>query len=100
MYPALKAGTVDLAAGYSTDSWTNQEGYKILKDDRQLFPAHAACLVVRNPAIAKVPDLQPALEALVGMIKDQTMLKMNQDVDLRHHPASLVAKEFLASAGL
>ncbi len=100
MYPALKAGTLDLAAGYSIDSWTNQGGFKILKDDQQLFPAHPACLLVRNVALGKVPDLQKALEALGGMIKDEAMQRMNQDVDLRRRMPELVAKEFLASVGL
>ena len=84
MYEALKAGTIDLAAGYSTDAWTNLEGFKVLKDDKDLFQAYPACLLVRNPALALVPGLQHALEALAGTIKDDAMRKMNQDVDIKH----------------
>ena len=100
MYEALKNGMIDLAAGYSTDSWTDQKGFKVLKDDKELFPAHPACLVVRNQALGSIAGLDRALGALAGTIKDDSMRKMNQEVDLKHRQPAVVAKEFLASAGL
>ena len=100
MYEALKNGTIDLAGGYSTDSWTDQTGFKVLKDDKELFPAHPACMVVRNQVLGSIPGLDRALGTLAGTINDDSMRKMNREVDLKHRPPSAVAKEFLGSAGL
>ena len=100
MYDALKSGTIDLAAGYSTDAWVDQAGYDIVKDDRALFQSHPVCLVVRNQALAAVAPLQHALETLSGKFSNPAMRHMNQEVDLKHRPPAMVAREFLASIGL
>ena len=100
MYLALKNGTIDLAAGYSTDSWTNQEGFVVLKDDQELFPAHEVCLLVRRQTLAAQSDLERMLGALAGSIKDDAMRKLNQEVDIKHRKPEDLAKEFLATAGL
>ncbi len=100
MYQALLSGSIDLAAGYSTDSWTDQPGFKLLKDDRDLFPKEPACVVIRNQTLISTPGLDRALEALSGIIKDGALRKLNQEVDLRHRKPDQLAKEFLASVGL
>lgn len=100
MYEALKGGSIDLAAGYSTDAWIDQPGFKVLHDDKELFGAHPACVVARSQALAAQPGLERALEALAGTIKDEAIHKLNQEADLKHRPPAALAKEFLASAGL
>jgi glycine betaine/choline ABC-type transport system substrate-binding protein len=101
MYQALKAGTIELAGGYTTDAWTDQPEYKVLEDDQQRFPAQANCILVRDQAIKQQAGLQRALEELSGKFTDDSMRKMNQEADLlKHRKPAEIAKAFLASAGL
>ena len=100
MYQALLNDSIDLAARYSTDSWTDQPGFKLLKDDRDLFPKQPACVVIRNQTLGSTTGLDRALEALSGIIKDNVIRKLNQEVDLKHRKPAELAKEFLASVGL
>jgi len=100
MYEALNSGKIELAGGYATDAYVDQPGFRILKDDQDLFKAQPACIVVRSQALANQPGLERALEALSGKFTDDIMRKLNQQVDLKHRAPAEVAKEFLASAGL
>jgi len=100
MYEALNSGKIELAGGYSTDAYVDQPGFRILKDDQDLFRAQPACIVVRSQALANQPGLERALDALSGKFTDDIMRKLNQQVDLKHRAPAEVAKEFLASAGL
>ena len=44
--------------------------------------------------------MQRALEALGGTLKDDVIRRMSQEVDFKHRPVNVLAKEFLASVGL
>ena len=100
MYEALKTGTVDLGAGYSTDAWADQPEYRVVKDDLNLFPPQLAVIIVRSQALAANAGLERALDALSGKFTNESMRKMNQQVDLKHRTPADVAQEFLKSAGL
>jgi glycine betaine/choline ABC-type transport system substrate-binding protein len=100
MYEELRAGKLELGGGYSTDAYTDQPGFRVLKDDKQMFPAEPACIVVRMQTLAAQRDLERALDPLVGKFTNESMRKLNQEVDLKHRQPATVAKEFLASAGL
>ncbi len=100
LYEALKNGTIDLAGGYSTDAWVDQPDFRVLKDNLGLFPQQPACIIVRSQAFTAQPGLERALEMFSGKFTDESMLKMDQEVDLKHRTPLAVAQEFLKSAGL
>jgi glycine betaine/choline ABC-type transport system substrate-binding protein len=53
-------------------------------------------VVVREEALERFPRLRLALEQLSGKISEETMRKLNYEVDGRHRPVSEVARDFLA----
>jgi osmoprotectant transport system substrate-binding protein len=100
LYTALKQGQVSMAAGNTTDGMLTVLDVKVLKDDKRAFPPYQACIVARSDTLSAFPGLKAALSRLSGKISDDTMRKLNYEVDGRHRQVTEVAREFLDSAGL
>jgi osmoprotectant transport system substrate-binding protein len=100
MYDGLKTGQVDWAAGYNTDPWVDQPGFRIVKDDLGVFTKQPVFIAARKKVLDLYPELRPALELLSGKFSDESVRKMGVEIAIKHRPAADVAKEFLASAGL
>lgn len=97
LYPALESGRVNMVAGNATDGLLSTLDVKVLADDRHYFPPYQCALVVRAQALARFPELRPALEELSGKIDDATMRRLNYEVDGQHRRASDVAADFLSN---
>ncbi len=99
-YDALAAKQVSMVAGNATDGMLGGANFKVLRDDQQAFLPDRAALVARASTLQQYPGMQQALEQLAGRFSNQTMLKLNYEVDGRRRPAADVAREFLSQAGL
>jgi osmoprotectant transport system substrate-binding protein len=100
LFPALQKGDLTMIAVNATDGHLMSPEFRILKDDKHVFPPYQACLLVRNQAIVDEPRLRPALEQLAGKFTDGMVRKMDGDVELNHRLPADVAAEFLAAVGL
>ena len=100
LFASLASGDVDMIAARATDGHLTSADWKILTDDRKVFPPYEACLLVRKDLIAAEPALRPALAELSGKINADTMRKLNAEVDVMGQPVAIVATEFLTQAGL
>ncbi|MBZ5633901.1 MAG: ABC transporter substrate-binding protein [Acidobacteriia bacterium] len=100
LFPALEKGDVDMIATRATDGHLTSPDWKILADDRKVFPSYEACLLVRQDLIAAEPALRPALAELSRKFTADAMRKANAEVDVAHRPVAAVAADFLAQAGL
>jgi osmoprotectant transport system permease protein len=97
MYKAVADGAVDVICGFATDGRIPAYDLFILKDDRGFFPPYYAAPLVRKDALEKYPVLEEILNRLGGNISDETMQKLNYDVDEKGRKAADVAREFLVS---
>ena len=95
LYPALESGRVDMVAGNATDGLLSTLDVKVLADDRHFFPPYQCAVVVRDDTLKRYPGLRAALEELSGKINDNTMRKLNYEVDGKHRRPRDVAAEFL-----
>ena len=95
LYPALERGKVDMIAANSTDGLAAVLDVKILDDDRHYFPPYQCAVVVREDTLARFPQLGAALEEISGKVPDETMRKLNYQVDGKHRSVVQVAAEFL-----
>jgi glycine betaine/choline ABC-type transport system substrate-binding protein len=95
LYAALESGKVNMVAGNATDGLISTLDVKVLDDDRRYFPPYQCAVVVRDEALAAFPGLRAALEELSGRLTDETMRKLNYQVDGKHRPPREVAAEFL-----
>lgn len=95
LYKALEQKQVEMVAGNTTDAALASGDLKVLQDDRHAFPPYQASIVVRYDTLDRIPGLEKALEELSGKIPEDTMRKMNEDVDVQHQPPAEVAAQFL-----
>jgi glycine betaine/choline ABC-type transport system substrate-binding protein len=95
LYKAIQENQVDMIAGNYTDGTLSVMDLKVLADDKKAFPPYQAALVARADVLKQHPGLRKALEGLSGKISDETMRKMNYEVDGKHRTAPEVAAEFL-----
>ena len=100
LYRALGAHQVDMIAANSTDGPIEALGLTVLEDDKHYFPPYQAVPLVREDALKKWPEMQPALNALAGKISADDMRAMNEAVDGEHRDPAVVVREFRAKKGL
>ena len=100
LYQALLQKQVDLVAASATDGILAVMDFKVLQDDKKIFPPYQACLVARTEALALHPGLRGALTQLSGKLSEDTIRKLNYEVDGKHRPVPDVAREFLKVSGL
>ena len=92
---ALKDKQVDLIAGNTTDGLIPALDLFILEDDRHYFPPYEAVPIVREPVLARHPEVRAALRDLAGKISDDEMRHLNFAVDGEHRDAKEVVSDFL-----
>ncbi|MDE2141523.1 MAG: ABC transporter permease/substrate-binding protein [Elusimicrobia bacterium] len=100
MYRALAQNSVDVISAYSTDGRLESYHVRLLRDDKSYFPPYEAAPVVREAALARWPGLAAALERLSGQLDDETMRRLNCEVDEKKRSPERVAREFLSSRRL
>jgi osmoprotectant transport system permease protein len=81
-YEALAAERVDVIDLYATDAKILRYGIRVLRDDRQYFPAYEALLLHRAQVPASHPAQWRVLSALEGRINGDLMIRMNAAVEL------------------
>jgi glycine betaine/choline ABC-type transport system substrate-binding protein len=97
LYPALRTGTIDLAAASATDGHLADPSFTVLADDRAYFPPYECAIIVREAAFERHPKLRSVLAELSGRITESEMRRMNAAVDSEHRSVIEVAREFLAA---
>jgi len=97
LYRALEQQQVDMVAANATDGMLSVLDLRILADDRHYFPPYEAAPVVRAAVLSSHPRMREALDELAGKLTDQTMRRLNYELDGRHRSLAEVAREFLAA---
>ena len=97
---ALQDGQVDLIAGNRTDGLIPALDLFVLEDDRHYFPPYEAVPIIRQQALARHPELGPALDELAGKISDDDMRQLNYAVDGQHRDVKEVVRKFMREKGL
>jgi len=96
LYRALEQGQVGMIAASGTDGMLSVLDVTVLQDDKHYFPPYEAAPVVRGPILEAHPGMREALNELAGKLTDETMQRLNYQVDGKHRPLAEVAREFLA----
>ncbi len=101
LYAALAAGELTMVVGNVTDGpLARHDDWKILQDDKKIFPTYQTCLLTRGDLLSSDPKIQIALAELAGKFTNDAIRKLNAQVDVDHKQPADAAKEFLAQAGL
>lgn len=100
MYEALAADEVDVISAFATDGRIAAYNLRPLQDDRNFFPPYYAAPVVRSETLESHPELVEVLGTLAGRLPDETMQRLNLEVDQEGRSPADVAREFLVAEGL
>ena len=100
IYRALVDKKVDIVAGNSTDGLIDALHLVPLIDDKHYFPPYDAVPIVRRDALAKLPQLRPALADLGSKISAEEMRHLNSEVDANQRDPAAVVRAFRASKSL
>ena len=100
MYEALRAGTVDVISGYSTEGKIDAYDLLVLKDDKFCFPPYFVAPVVYGETLEKYPELRAIFDKIKGKLPDSTMRRLNYEVDKEKQIPRDVAIRFLNQTGL
>ena len=100
MYKACADGDVDVICAFGTDGRIAAYGLYTLKDDKKFFPPYYAAPLIRGRTLAEHPELRDILNRLAGALDDETMQRLNYEVDEKNRQAADVAREFLQQQGL
>ena len=96
LYQALGQRKVDMVASNATDGMLSVLDVRVLQDDKHYFPPYQAAPVVRADSLAAHPGMRQALEELAGKLNNETMQKLNYQLDGKHRPLAEIARDFLA----
>ncbi|MCU0533642.1 MAG: ABC transporter permease subunit [Hydrococcus sp. Prado102] len=97
VYQALIKQQVDLVAGNSTDGLIPVLNLTILKDDKRYFPPYEAVPIFNQKTLERYPQLQNAIDELIGKISASQMQQLNYQVDNKEKSIQEVAQSFLES---
>jgi osmoprotectant transport system permease protein len=100
MYEAVAKGEVDVICAFATDGRIAAYHLKPLKDDRNFFPPYHAAPVIREEIMKTHPKLGDVLSLLGGLIGNETMQRLNFEVDGKKRRTAEVVKEFLKEKGM
>ncbi len=100
MYKAIANREVDVICAFATDGRIEAYGLMPLLDDREFFPPYFAAPVVREAFLEKNIAVEEALLSLGGLLDDETMQRLNFQVDGEGLTPEQVAADFLKMKGL
>ncbi|MFO7606377.1 MAG: glycine betaine ABC transporter substrate-binding protein [Desulfurivibrionaceae bacterium] len=100
MYEAIREEQVDVITAFSTDS--RIEGYNLvlLEDDKKYFPPYFAAPVIRRQTLSRYPEIKEALAPIENLLDEETMRRLNFQVDQEKRQFAGVVREFLEAQGL
>ncbi len=99
-YKGLTEGQADVSVAFGTDGEIAAFNLVVLQDDKHLFPVYQIAPVVTNKALDASPGIRDALNKLAPLLTDDTMRKLNYEVDGNKKEPADVAKTFLMQQGL
>lgn len=96
LYQAVANGDVDVIDNYSTDPKIPILKLRVLRDDREFFPAYLAVLLTTRKFVREHPQLWNALDgSLAGTISEDTIIRLNGEVEVDKLTYASVATGYL-----
>ena len=98
---ALAAGEVDAVVWNTTAPQIEEQGFKVLEDDKGLHPAQNIAPIVNTEVLDAYGDqLRDDLNALSAVITTDDLLAWNTETDIAKRESDDVAAEWLEAEGL
>lgn len=100
-YTAVDQGSAQAANAFTTDYQLTTGKYKLLTDPQAVFGfQYVAPIVKQDVVAAQGPEFAATLNWVSGLLSNQAIQALNQQVQGNNQPAAGVAQQFLAANGL
>lgn len=100
IYKALKEKQADLGMGFATDGRIEAFDLINLVDDKHFFPAYNPAPNLRSKFAQENPKIVDILNKVSAKLDNQTIRKLNFQVDIEQKVPRVVAQAWLKQAGL
>lgn len=95
VYIALEGGQAFAGEVYNTDGRIQAFNLRVLKDDKNFFPAYSVAPMVRTAYTRQHPELAALMKNMTDLLDEPTMRRINARVDVDGETVSKVAHDFL-----
>jgi len=97
-YEVLKNNEADVAPAYTTEgALIDTEKYLVLIDDKAIWPPYNIAPIIRDNVLNANPKIKDILNKISAKLDNQTIIKLNAEVDLDKKEYEVVAKELYTS---
>jgi osmoprotectant transport system substrate-binding protein len=84
---------------FTTDARILSLDLQVLDDDQHFFPQYNAALTVRSSVLAEHPQIEQVLKPVSAKLDNETMQKLNAQVDVQGKDPADVARDWLVKEG-
>lgn len=93
-YEVLRNDKADVSVAYTTEGDLSSGEFVVLEDDKNAWPPYNIAPVIRGEVLDKNPQIADILNEITTKLDDETVIKLNAEVDLDKREYEEVAKEF------
>ena len=93
-YDVLHNDKADLAVAYTTEGQLSKDEFVVLEDDKHVWPPYNIAPVIKEDLLEKNPEIKDILNKVTKKIDNNTIIKLNAQVDIDKKEYSEVAKNF------
>ncbi|NUU59069.1 glycine betaine ABC transporter substrate-binding protein [Paenibacillus agri] len=99
-YRVVLDGEADVTVGFTTDGDLTNKDLVLLEDDKKFWPPYFVAPVIRGELNDKDPEIAKVLNKISAKLDNETVQKLNAQVDIEKKEYADVAKSFLEEQGL
>lgn len=96
-YDVLASGKADLAVAYTTEGNLVDKKFLVLVDDKKIWPPYNIAPIVRQEVLSSNPKLAALINKVTATLNNDTVIKLNAEVDVNKREYTEVAKEYYES---
>lgn len=93
-YELIKNNEADLVIAFTTDGQLTDPSIVLLEDDKHAWPPYNIVPIVRSQLLKDKPEIDKLLNLVSSSLDNETMQKLNAEVDIKKREPEDVAKEF------
>ncbi|MCF7936276.1 MAG: glycine/betaine ABC transporter substrate-binding protein [Synergistales bacterium] len=98
-FEAIDRNQIDVAMTFATDGKIPKFNLVVLEDDKNFFPPYNISVCANQKVVDKYPELKEIFPPIMATLDNETMQRLNYEVDVEGKPARMVAEMYLKEKG-
>ena len=100
IYQGVLQGEGDAGVGFRTDGQLASDELVVMEDPKSIWPFYYPAPVVRSDVLEKNPKMKGILDKVSSSLSEETMRKLNSQVDIEREEPEDVAADYLQEKGI